>query len=356
MNNNFYNFILNFGISLVDIYEIETMSNFFNKILDIFSNFHRSLLELFGKPMEVPNNLPTKMGSVNGIDPSSTTNQENSKIFERFNKIISKTEEIPEIPENVPFYKDGKTYIYIGGILILLSLSWYFYDDLKPIGTSILTWINPIRSRPDPGSNNSDGNIQGNTFSNNQSLKNKLYKKIWGDNDKGDPFIDLKSDNTSPSIKLEQHLTEDTKGKSIDFNNLTQSEIERRGILQQPLTGLENITGNSFELESISLLKEINTYLNYKENSSFPKATIQLGLYNFLRQKLYDLSQTDQLKYNSWIQDNLINEKIKDFINLDIVDIVLIDKNFKLHKIYYNPTVNYLKSFHENIGKSTNIL
>lgn len=54
-----------FGISLVDIYEIETMSNFFKKILDIFSNFHRSLLELFGKPMEVSNemigDLPTQI-------------------------------------------------------------------------------------------------------------------------------------------------------------------------------------------------------------------------------------------------------------------------------------------------------
>ena len=43
-----------FGISLIDFYEIEILSNFMNKIIDTFSNFHTSILELFSKKVDKP--------------------------------------------------------------------------------------------------------------------------------------------------------------------------------------------------------------------------------------------------------------------------------------------------------------
>jgi hypothetical protein len=75
-------------------------------------------LELFGPKVEVK--TPSSMGSIN---KNPAGNQESNKIIERFNKIIHKE---PEVVENTPFYKDGNTYIYIGGILILLGLGYYY--------------------------------------------------------------------------------------------------------------------------------------------------------------------------------------------------------------------------------------
>jgi hypothetical protein len=43
-----------FGISLIDIYEIEILSKFLNNILDVFTKFNASILELFSKKVEIP--------------------------------------------------------------------------------------------------------------------------------------------------------------------------------------------------------------------------------------------------------------------------------------------------------------
>jgi len=89
-----------------------------HSIVDVFSKIHSNILELFGKKVEIPVELPTKMGSMNRIDQSSTTNKESSKIIERFSKIIHKEE---EINEDTPFYKNK--YVIIGGLLILSGLT-----------------------------------------------------------------------------------------------------------------------------------------------------------------------------------------------------------------------------------------
>jgi hypothetical protein len=116
-----------FGISFIDVFEIDFLSKLFHSILDVFTNFHSNLLELFGKkPVELPSKLES-LGGINQIPTEIQTNNENSeRIIERFRKIINKPEEIPiqEVPvvdKPTPFYENK--YVIIGGILVLSCLA-----------------------------------------------------------------------------------------------------------------------------------------------------------------------------------------------------------------------------------------
>jgi len=311
-----------FGISFIDMFQIEILSNLLHNILDLFSKFQENLLELFSPKVD----LPTKSESLRTIQQTTTRiqdgNDESNKIIERFKQIINKKEEIiqiepeftkEEIQKDTPFYKNK--YIIIGGILILSGLTWYFYDDLKPIGSSVLAWINHYRSRPDIDPNDNSGSMQGNSKSTLQSLKDSLSKRFFGKDKGDDGFIDKASENSSPKGDI-QTMDLTNKGKSIDFNNLSQSELTRRNLLDQPTTGLIDIIGN-FKEESSAVLAEIDTFVKYLETSSFPKTAIQIGLYNLLRERLLKLSELAPIQYNNWLYNDSVNQKIENFLNIE---------------------------------------
>jgi hypothetical protein len=117
-----------FGFSIIDFYEIDVLSKYFYNIMDIFANFHSSILELFGKKIETPINNPSK--SMRGISKETTGiqtgNDSSNKIIERFTKIIHGEEIKPEvkpevIQEDTPYYKNK--YIIIAGLLILAGIT-----------------------------------------------------------------------------------------------------------------------------------------------------------------------------------------------------------------------------------------
>jgi hypothetical protein len=114
-----------FGISMIDIYEIEFLSKLINNMLDIFSNFHSNLLELFGKKGDIPVKSPSI--PMRGIQPATTgiqtSNDPSNRIIERFKQIINNEQEIPvETQEdNNPYYKNK--YVIIAGMLVLSGLT-----------------------------------------------------------------------------------------------------------------------------------------------------------------------------------------------------------------------------------------
>jgi len=214
-----------FGISIVDIYEIEFISKIFNSLFDAFSKFNSNLLELFGKRVEVPIETPTKQGAMRTINQSSTGNQESSK-------------------QDIP------------------------------------------------------------------SLKDRLMKKFYGKEDENP---------SSPKDSSNKLIgSSEDKGKTIDFNNLTQSEIQERGLLQQP-TVMRDITGNDFNGESASVLREIDSFLVQPEANNFPNSGIQTQLYDLLRGRLFKLSQTDLNKYQDLLQSDSVNNKIQNFLDLEAI-------------------------------------
>jgi hypothetical protein len=283
-----------FGFSLIDIFEIDLLAKLFHSIFDNFSKFNTNLLELFGKKVDIP----SRSTGLNSTQQNANGSSENNRIIERFTKIIHKDEEV--IEENTPLYKNK--YVIIAGILILSGLTWYFYDDLKPIGSSVLAWINACRSRPNPDSDGSNGSLQGSSKQDIPSLKDRLMKRFYNKEDENP---------SSPKDSSNQLIgSSGDKGKAIDFNNLTQSEIQERGLLQQP-TVMREITGNDFKGESASVLREIDSFLVQQEAKNFPNSAIQTQLYDLLRGRLFKLSQTDLNKYQELLQSDSVNNKIQ---------------------------------------------
>src|SRR6266702_1110883 len=116
-----------FGISLIDIYEIDMLSKFIHQILDLFSNFHLNILKLFGEKVESPSKIETLRSIQQTTTGVQTNNDESNRIIERFKQIVNKKEEIVTdilTEEEIPLYRNK--YIIIAGILILSGLGYYF--------------------------------------------------------------------------------------------------------------------------------------------------------------------------------------------------------------------------------------
>jgi hypothetical protein len=87
--------------------------------------------------------------------------------------------------------------------------------------------------------------------------------------------------------------------------------------IEPQLTGLKPITGQDFTGESTAVVNEIETFLNYHDNASFPKAVIGAGFYKVIRDRLAKLADLRNNSYEQLIQDNEINNKIERFLDLE---------------------------------------
>jgi len=213
-------------------------------------------------------------------------------------------------------------------MLVLSGLTWYFYDDLKPIGSSILAWMNTLRSRPNPDSGNSTPNIEGPSKSSFQSLKDKVWAKMY---EKDDDNLPGPSNLQSWKDSIKNKIYGDDKGKSIDLNNLSLSELERRGFVDHQLTGLAKgielidlqnsklhmLPTGEFINESSSLINEINSFTEKHQARNLGTATQTVLLYNLMRAKLNRLYDLNSLYFNDWIKNDHINDTINDFVSLE---------------------------------------
>jgi hypothetical protein len=98
---------------------------------------------------------------------------------------------------------------------------------------------------------------------------------------------------------------------------LHQFEIDRQRVLEQDLTGLRHITGNSFTAESDAVLSEINTFLNRYDTKTLATPTLTLGLYNLLRERLLKLSESSVRQYDQLTENRVVNAKIERFLDLE---------------------------------------
>ena len=335
-----------FGFSLIDFYEIDVLSKYFHKIMDIFANFHSSILDLFGKKIEKVD-LPTKNEILRGISKETNgiqANNENSKgIIERYKKIIHGEEIKPEVitpeviqEEKTPYYKNK--YVIIAGLLMLSGITWYFYDDIKPFGTSILAWINISRSWSNSDPDDSNENISRNNQSNNKSLKDRVWEKIYGKpKDGGDNIPPIKPSNTSntsigldeklKTSNLEQYYPEISKGKGIDLNNYSLSELERRGI-KPSIVELDSTIIN-FRNECYRVLNNILIIQDSNENPQIDKDILKVAYFKE-KDNLLKLSEMNP-------------ELFQQFSEVSFHKIVL--SNFKyLEKDFFTEDVKHLNT------------
>lgn len=146
-----------FGISLLDNFGFEFLSNFLlttrnilSDIIEYLSNtqFSQYLNKLFSKE-EIPSTNQDR-SIIHESNKEKTRNHtkigqndRNPKISEWI-KPETKTEEIES--SNVQYY--------IIAVMIIGCLSWYYFDDIKDIGSSFMDWVKSFRGNDDPGNNN----------------------------------------------------------------------------------------------------------------------------------------------------------------------------------------------------------
>jgi hypothetical protein len=296
-----------FGISLIDFYEIEILSNIIHKIIDIFSNFYLSTFGLF-KKVDVPiKETPTRL---NPSQPNATGINESNRIIERFTKIINNKDEISPEPvveeENNPYYKNK--YILLVALLLLSGITWYYWDDILPAGTTILSWFKSLRSKPGnkpDGTNENTPVIPQNPSivdpvdiipdnkSNLQTLKDKILSKFYkkdGNPLSDDSSTDIKLGTTSPSLKDLQNMKLDMHPTGEFINNSTN------------VINLINKFHDDYESNTLTM-------------EGTPDRTFLL--YNFIRGELFILSSSFHLYYMDWIKNDSIDNTINKFIALE---------------------------------------
>jgi hypothetical protein len=100
-----------FGISLLDVYAVEFLSNFVNQFSIIFNNILSNIYSLFNKNKEIISDVPSKIGTrLNSVSENSNGSEQSYK----------KGSGNIEIDREI---NDNRKYYIIGAMLILACLS-----------------------------------------------------------------------------------------------------------------------------------------------------------------------------------------------------------------------------------------
>jgi len=154
-----------FGISLIDNFGFDFISNFLNEVRIIAGNifvyltdtrFYSYLKELFSSSKSEPSS-ESKYEIRSMIERNNEKTNGNTKSIEeykgnsRIHDWLKPEAKIEEISKETGW--DNTTY-YIIGLIIFGVLSWYYFDSIKDTGSNLIDWIKSFRRDDDPGNNN----------------------------------------------------------------------------------------------------------------------------------------------------------------------------------------------------------
>jgi hypothetical protein len=313
-----------FGISLVDIYGLEFISNILNYLRSTY--FYGLMSRMLGYKVD-QKEIASKI-QLTPIDQSSTANQKSIKIGDWFDR--------QEVENKDSSYRN---WYYLLALLLFLGLSWYYWDSINPYFPGLPSLPSLFKRKPKgdnidsniitlPDIPKHDPNIERSWWTafkdffdvnNWRSNKPKINESIndLSDIELVDRLKNLKNEasNSSMSHYFEEINTNNNtlhKGKDVLFGEISENELNRR-ILNQ-ITG-ENFL--KFEKESQDLLMHINHFITVDKTNGFPNVEIREGMYQALKSKLNMLSLSYEKHYDNWSSNSLIQDKIDKFIDLE---------------------------------------
>lgn len=147
-----------FGISMLDFYGLSFISAFIAELTSITGNiinylsntrFYSYLAGLLGHKVIPVKESSTKMGSMIGIDSSSTKLSKEVETNNRLSEWFNKQE---EVKNDTPFYQNR--YFIYGTIFVASCLTYYYFgDDIKVYGLTIWSWLRGRRNGDNPPDN-----------------------------------------------------------------------------------------------------------------------------------------------------------------------------------------------------------
>lgn len=202
-----------FGISLLDNFGIEFISNFFKEIKFIFSNtidyltnthFYMYLTKLFSTKEIIENKVIEKQTSKQQrIHQENSRNEENITKGETNSKISEWLNQKEEIKSEIKDESSYKYYYILASLLLASCLTWYYWNDIRTGGTSLMEWIKSFFPGDDPNNNSREELNRQARARINISEKYGLHEKFKSAISRDDNNIE-----SSSKVKLE-----DLKGK-----------------------------------------------------------------------------------------------------------------------------------------------
>jgi len=268
------------------------------------------------------------------IVSSLTENNGKSKRNSKISEWLKPEAEIIEAEES-----NNTKYLIIAAMLILAGLSWYYSDEIKTGGISLIEWIRSFRPRPDGDSNNVGDTIRTDSA---KDLKTRL--KGLFDKEKH-PANSLGSLDNSSQITI--------KGNDLE-NVASSSKIKLEDVepIHVQVTGLSEIRSDNFEESTSAVLGEIDHYFKNVEDGRFPKILIQQGLFEVVRKRLVKLSQVNEQKYDQLLKMPMVKVELKDFLimkknYIQLKFMMMLPKLLNKNKMYGQIEVqHHLKCYH----------
>ena len=134
----------------------------------------------------------------------------------------------PEPTEIKEKESDNSKYYIIVAMLMLSCLAWYYFDDIKPVGASLIERIRSFRPRPGNDPRNDSNNIPANTTEN---LKKRLKNLFNKDNP------DLYSHDNSSQATITPIILED----KTPIATSSKVKLEKFQYPEHPLPDYSNL-------------------------------------------------------------------------------------------------------------------
>jgi len=325
-----------FGLSLIDNFGFEFLSNFFKEIkfivgniIEYFTNtsFYQYLNKLFSNDIIHENN-PSNEKSI-FRESSWDATKEKSGISED-NKQINRNSKINEWlnskEENKPEKEDGSNYtkyLIIVGLAISSCLIWVYFDELKTGCNSLIEWIQSFRGNNDPGAPDSTGDTPQriDRLTIRERLEKQAQEKIKTENvrfrgiDLEDNSVMASSSKTKLEDPMNKYFAIKEKSKSV----LTSPSLDDLNNKAKESWG-EN-PGSPESNSSTETIKPLNPFSN--DTSEF---TTKLARALFWRENWMNVinpNESDKIKFiehalksNEHFDEETVNKLIGNFTDI----------------------------------------
>jgi len=248
---------------------------------------------------------------IEGFSDETTRSQNKSKGNSKISEWLNPEPEVKEESNN-------KKYYIIAGMLIA-CITWYYWGEISPV---LYNWFRRPRSGNDGTGGNNPGMDRGNiqpSLDNKPTIEDRL-KNLVNSNKSDQSQIQL-VDNTqniasSSKVKLDNTQNVDSKLDNSPPSDNSMNQYFTKPVEQQ-MTGLRDITGQDLTAETNSVVNEIDQFLNYYDNASFPKnAVVGAGIYKLLRDRLQKLIDVTGF-YGEISDDEKVMDKLDRFTELE---------------------------------------
>jgi hypothetical protein len=270
-----------FGISLIDNFGFDFIQHFFREIKFIISNtvdyltnthFYQYINKLFESNENPSSKTTFKSKSISENSIEKTRNDQNFGQSNRDSKISEWLKQEPEEKLDDIKESNNKYYYYIIALIVISALSWYYFDEIKTTGSSILEWIRSFQSGGDNNPDNNMGDIRDLRREKRLELENLVKGKTKETEEKLDNLIDKsKGKNVrimSPSLEDLNKTVQESWDVSSPTSSISSDETIKASSSNLSETSSHVKSESPFPLENSFLENNISnkTLLNLTSN------------------------------------------------------------------------------------------